>query len=126
MANDICTSAEVTAQFSSTDSYGTPEKGCHSDDSGTPAQPMPPIHLTVANDDAHPSPVTVLQSAGATVPEESPNVKAFRAPYQRTEDGVHRKIPVAPAPLPTHIAFNYDSDDGADFDGEIEPFFDAV
>ncbi len=40
MANDICTSAEVTEQFSWTESYGTPEKSCHDDDSGTPAQPM--------------------------------------------------------------------------------------
>ncbi len=61
---------------------------------------MPPIHvLLVANDDANPSPVTVLQSAESVVPEESPNVNAFQAPYQQTEDGVHLSIPVAPAPL---------------------------
>ncbi len=100
MTNDICTSTDVTEQFSHTESYWTPEKSSHNDDSGTPAQSMPPIHvLWVANDDANPSPVTVLQSLEAAVPEESPNINASRAQYQRTEDMVHLSIPVAPAPF---------------------------
>ena len=123
---NICTSAEVTEQFSHTESYGTPEKSWHNDDSGTPAQPIPPIHvLWVANDDANPSPVTVLQSLEAAVPEESPNVNASRVQCQWTEDAVHLSIPVAPAPIPTQVNFNYDYD-GTDSDGEIEPFFNAV
>ncbi len=45
MAYDICTSAEVTSHFSHTESYGTPEKSQHNDDSGMPAQPIPPIRV---------------------------------------------------------------------------------
>jgi hypothetical protein len=100
-------------QFHPADSNETSEKS-HSDDaSGTPAEPMPPLGvLIVADGNADPSPIAVLQSTEATVAEESPNVKAFRASYRQTEDGVHLSIPVAPAPLPLHLDFNYDYDDG--------------
>jgi hypothetical protein len=50
----------------------------------------------------------------------------FRAPYQQTEDGVNLSIPDTPAALAVRIYINIDNYDGADSDGEIGPFFDAV
>jgi hypothetical protein len=82
--------------------------------------------LLIPGELGNPSPLTLFPSIEEAVLVESPNVNAFKAPYERTDDGVHLSIPVAPATIPIHTDFNLVYDDGADSDGEVGPFFDAV
>ncbi len=71
--------------------------------------------------------VTLFPSTeGTALVVDSPNVNAFKAPYEQTDEGVHVSIPVAPVVIPIRTDFNLNYDDGADSDGDVGPFFDAV
>ncbi len=66
--------------------------------------------LLIPREVGYPSPAILFPSIQESAPVESPNVNAFKAP----------------AMIPTHTIFNLIYDDGADLDGEVRPFFDAL
>ena len=72
------------------------------------------------------SPVTLFPSTEGTELVESPNVNAFKAPYEQTDERVHLSIPVAPTVIPICTDFNLNYEDGAESDGDVGSFFDAV
>jgi hypothetical protein len=82
--------------------------------------------LLISGADDTASPVTLFPSTEGTELAESPNVYAFKAPYEQTDEGVHLSIPVAPVAIPFHTDFNLNYDNGADSNGDVGPFFDAA
>ena len=97
------------------------------DGTGSPIKTLAPLGVVLfRNNDANPSPGTVLPLAEATESADSIHVDAFQAPYQQTEDNVHLSIPVTPATLQMCVDTNFDNYDDTDADGEIGPFFDSV
>jgi len=126
MVNDHSNKLGVRGEFQPVESLQSPISSQSNDDTGSPNEAAAPCGVVVVHDDANPSPDTALLSADGKESADSPNVNAFRAAYQRTQDGIHLSIPVAPAALPQRFDFNYDNYDGADSDGEVGPFYDAV
>jgi hypothetical protein len=127
MANAIFSNDEENQPIQPEESESRKVNSTNNDDSGTPDDPLPPLGvLLIPGEAGNPSPVTLFPSTEEIVPVESPNMNAFKAPYELTNDGVHLSIPVAPAAIPIRTDFNLMYDDGADSDGEVGPFFDAV
>jgi hypothetical protein len=93
-------------------------------DSGTPSDPLSPLGvLLLASEAITPSPVTLLPSVEAAA--ESPLVNAFKAPCYKTDASVHLSVSITPVSI-VHHTFNVNYENVEDFDGEIEPFYDAV
>ncbi len=121
MATNSSVNSPGCDSFQSNERFHTDTYVQRDTDSGTP---LPPLGvLLLATEVIDPSPVTLLPTVEATA--ESPLVNAFKALYDKTDDGVHLSIPVAPAPIVRHT-FNVNYDNGEDSDGKIGPFYDAV
>jgi hypothetical protein len=86
---------------------------------------MPPLGVLLVEEDDNPSPMAHLPAIDAAEAVGSPNINAFKAPYDQTKTGVHLSIPVAPTPM-HHNELNLDCYNGADSEGELGPFYDAV
>ena len=80
-----------------------------------------PITFTSTNIEGNYEKTTTFENIAA-----KPLVNAASAPYQTTDDGVHISIPIPPASVQNYSNFNENYGDGADSDGEIGPFLDAV
>ena len=107
MANSISSNNNENLLIQPEESECREENSANNDDSGTPNDPLPPLGvLLIPGEEGNPSPVTLFPSIEESAPVESPNVNAFKAPYERTDDGVHLSIPVAPAAILTRTDFN--------------------
>jgi hypothetical protein len=126
MAIDNSNKLDVSGELQPAESLQSPSSNQSNDDTGSPNEVAAPCGVIIVGDDANSSPATMLLFPDARKSADSPNVNAFRAAYQQTEGGVHLSIPVAPAALPQRVDVNYDNYDGADSDGEVGPFYDAV
>jgi len=127
MFNDISTNADDISEISNEEDARKAENTEGNDILGSSSGGLPPVGMVLIGGVAfNSSPVTMVPSLDKGSVMESPNVNAFKAPYEQTDEGVHLSIPVAPAAIPARTGFNLDYGDGADSDGEIGPFYDAI
>ena len=127
MFNDISTNADDISEISNKEDAKKAENTEGNDILGSSSGGLPPVGMVLIGGAAfNSSPVTMVPSLDKGSVTESPNVNAFKAPYEQTDEGVHLSIPVAPAAIPARTGFNLDYGDGADSDGEIGPFYDAI
>ena len=127
MFNDISTNADDISEISNEEDAKQAENTEGNDILGSSSGGLPPVGMVLIGGAAfNSSPVTMVPSLDKGSVTESPNVNAFKAPYEQTDEGVHLSIPAAPAAKPIHTDFNFNCDDGADSDEDVGPFFDAV
>jgi hypothetical protein len=76
----------------------------------TPSDSLPPLGvLLLASEAMNPSSVTLLPSVEAAA--KSPLVNAFKAPYDKTDAGVHLSVPITPVLIVCHT-FNVNYENG--------------